>query len=88
MAPTPEDLDNVLQNLKARVQALEASKADYHALVEAITAFGDTQQMLADVLRGFGSEMRSTAEDSNERIRALEASTAEIKTLMAKTLEH
>jgi hypothetical protein len=43
--------------------------------------------MLADVLRGFGSGMRSTADDTNQRIRLLEASTAEIKNLLVRVLD-
>lgn len=43
--------------------------------------------MLADVLRGFGREMRSTAEDSNERIRSLETATREIKNLLTTAPE-
>ncbi len=81
---TPDDLDGTLQNLKARVAAVEASQADYRAMIEAIKAFGDTQQMLADVLRGFGGEIRTTADDSNQRIRSLEASTTEIKNLLVR----
>ncbi|GAB7143752.1 hypothetical protein [Mycobacterium riyadhense] len=84
---TPEDLDGTLQSLRARIAALEASQADLHAMSEAIKAFGDTQQMLADVLRGFGGGIRTTVDDSNERIRSIEASAAEIKTLLARALE-
>lgn len=84
---TPEDLDGTLRNLKARVAAVEASQADYRTMSEAIKAFGETQQMLADVLRGFGSGMRSTADDTNQRIRSLEASTAEIKNLLVRVLD-
>ncbi len=83
---TQDDLDGTLQILKTRIAALEASKTDLHAISEAIKAFGDTQQMLADVLRGFGSGMRATADDSNQRIRSLEASVAEIKNHLAQAL--
>lgn len=79
---TPEDLDGVLANLRARVAAVEKSQADYDSMVDAIKAFGATQQLLADVLRGFGGEMRATADDSNQRIRSLEASAAEIRSLL------
>ncbi|KZS63441.1 hypothetical protein [Mycobacterium ostraviense] len=84
---TPEDLDGVLANLKARVAAVEKSQADYRSMVEAIKAFGETQQPLADVLRGYASEMRATADDSNQRIRSLETSLAEIKNLLIQALE-
>ncbi|BCI85232.1 hypothetical protein PJI17_21665 [Mycobacterium kansasii] len=84
---TPEDLDGVLANLKARVAAVERSQADYRSMVEAIKAFGETQQLLADVLRGYAGEMRATADDSNQRIRSLETSTAEIKNLLTRALE-
>ncbi|EUA00915.1 hypothetical protein I546_6371 [Mycobacterium kansasii 732] len=56
-------------------------------MVEAIKAFGETQQLLADVLRGYAGEMRATADDSNQRIRSLETSTAEIKNLLTRALE-
>jgi len=82
---TPDDLDGTLRNLRARIAALEASQADLEAMSEAIKAFGSTQQMLADVLRGFGGGMRDTADDSNQRIRAVEASLAEIKDLLGRT---
>jgi ABC-type transporter Mla subunit MlaD len=84
---TQADLERTLENLKARIAALGARKADYESLAAAITAFGDTQQMLADVLRGYGGEMRSTADDSNQRIRSLEASASEIKELLVRALE-
>ncbi|KZS85635.1 hypothetical protein [Mycobacterium persicum] len=84
---TPEDLDGVLANLKARVAAVERSQADYRSMVEAIKAFGETQQLLADVLRGYAGEMRATADDSNQRIRSLETSTAEIKNLLTRALD-
>ncbi|WP_158018376.1 hypothetical protein [Mycobacterium basiliense] len=84
---TQESLNNALEDLKSRVAAVEKSQADYRSLVEAITAFGNTQQMLADVLRAYGGEVRATADDSNNRIRAIEASTLEIKNLLVKALE-
>ncbi|SON60573.1 hypothetical protein MSIMFI_02068 [Mycobacterium simulans] len=84
---TPEDLDGTIQNLRARIAALEGSQTDLRAISAAIKAFGETQQMLADVLRGFGGEMMATADDSNQRIRSIEASAAEIKTLLARALE-
>ena len=83
----PDDLEGTLRNLKARVAAVEASQADYRAMIEAIKAFGDTQQLLADVLRDFGGGMRSTADDSNQRIRSLEASVAEVRNLLVQLLD-
>jgi hypothetical protein len=56
-------------------------------MTEAIKAFGDTQQLLADVLRSNISEMRATADDSNQRIRTLEASVATIAGLLGQTLQ-
>ncbi|ORB84252.1 hypothetical protein B1987_11115 [Mycobacterium kansasii] len=84
---TPEDLDGVLANLKERVAAVERTQADYSSMVDAIKAFGETQQLLADVLRDYAGEMRATADDSNQRIRALETSAAEIKNLLSRALE-
>lgn len=85
--PTPQELDSVLANLDARVAAVERSQADYRSMTEAIKAFGDTQQLLADVLRSNISEMRSTADDSNQRIRTLEASIATIVGLLGQGLQ-
>ncbi|BBC68421.1 hypothetical protein NJB1907f44_19400 [Mycobacterium marinum] len=79
-----EALDSTLRDLKARIAALEASRTSYEEIVDAIKAFGQTQQMLADVLRAYGGDMRGTAEDSNERIRKLEASVAEIKKMLTQ----
>lgn len=84
---TAEDLDGVLANLKTRVAALERLQADFGSMVDAIKTFGQTQQLLADVLRGYGTEMRATADDSNQRIRSLEASASEIKDLLVRLLE-
>jgi prefoldin subunit 5 len=84
--PSPQELDSVLANLNARVAAVERSQADYRSMTEAIKAFGDTQQLLADVLRSNISEMRATADDSNQRIRTLEASIATIVGLLGQGL--
>ena len=54
-------------------------------MIDAIKAFSDTQQMLADVLRSYATNMRATADDSNQRIRALEASTAALVRLIERT---
>lgn len=85
--PTQEELNNVVANLSARVAAVERSQADYRSMIDAIKAFGDTQQLLADVLRSNISEMRSTADDSNQRIRTLEASVATIVGLLGQSLQ-
>lgn len=81
---TLEDLEGTLQNLRARVTAVETSQTDFGSLASAIKAFGETQQMLADVLREFGGGMRAVADDSNLRIRQLETSAAEIKAAVAE----
>lgn len=85
--PTQEELNSVIANLSARVAAVERSQADYRSMIDAIKAFGDTQQLLADVLRSNISEMRSTADDSNQRIRTLEASVATIVGLLGQSLQ-
>lgn len=51
-------------------------------MTEAIKAFGDTQHLLADVLRSSIAEIRTTADDTNKRIRAVEASIAAIVELL------
>ncbi|MHA7649063.1 hypothetical protein ACX9NE_04705 [Mycobacterium sp. ML4] len=85
--PTQEELNSVIANLSARVAAVERSQADYRSMIDAIKAFGDTQQLLADVLRSNISEMRSTADDSNQRIRTLEASVTTIVGLLGQSLQ-
>jgi len=85
--PPPEELDSVLANLNARIAAVERSQADYSSMTEAIKAFGETQQLLADVLRSNITAMRTTADDTNQRIRTVEASIATIFGLLGQALQ-
>lgn len=85
--PPPEELDSALANLNARIAAVERSQADYRSMTEAIKAFGETQQLLADVLRSNITAMRTTADDTNQRIRTVEASIATIVGLLGQALQ-
>jgi hypothetical protein len=76
---TPEDLER-------RIAVIWASHAE---MLAAINSVGATQQVLADALREYSTRMssvESTALDTNQRIRAIEESLAEIKGLLVRAL--
>jgi hypothetical protein len=75
-----------LEDLETRIAAITASQAE---VLAAISSVGETQQVLADAFRGYTLRMTSvefTAQNSNERIRAIEELLAEIKGLLVKAL--
>lgn len=86
-----------LEDLEARVSALEASQADYRAVLAAVNALGANQREQAGRLdrvekRLDGVEFRLTSvesklDDTNSRVRSLEDTTSEIKDLLIKALE-
>ncbi len=86
-----------LEDLEARVSALEASQADYRAVLSAVNALGANQREMAETLRDQskrlgGVESRLTSletkvDDTNARVRSLEDTTGEIKELLIKALE-
>ena len=84
-----------LEDLEARVAALEAERADYRAVLTAMNALGANQRDHA--LRLSGVESRLTAVESavtngfaetSARIRSLEDGQAEIKDLLIRALDH
>ena len=79
-----------VEDLEARVAALEAAQADYRAVLAAINALGanqrDHSQRLAAVeskVDGLGDQVA----DTNARVRSLEEGQAEIKDLLIRALE-
>jgi len=86
-----------LDDLEARVAALEASQADYRAVLSAINAIGANQREHAERLGRVEKRLdsvdsrltsvESTLADTNARVRSLEDTTGEIKELLIKALE-
>ena len=86
-----------LEDLEARVSALEASQADYRAVLAAVNALGANEREMAETLRDHGKrlggvEVRLTSletklDDTNARVRSLEDTTGEIKELLITALE-
>ena len=86
-----------LDDLEARVAALEASQADYRAVLAAVNALGANQRELAtnqrtmaDTLRDHGNRLSGlevSTTDTNARVRSLEDTTVEIKDLLIRALE-
>ena len=86
-----------MDDLEARVAALEASQADYRAVLSAINAIGANQREHAERLGRVEKRLdsvdsrltsvESTLADTNARVRSLEDTTGEIKELLIKALE-
>lgn len=86
-----------LDDLEARVSALEASQADYRAVLSAVNALGANQRELAmnqremaETLRehsGRLTRLETATADTNARVRSLEDTTVEIKDLLIRALE-
>lgn len=85
-----------LEDLEARVAALEASQADYRAVLAAVNALGANQRELAlnqretaATLVDHGKRLNSLEtkmDDTNARVRSLEETTSEIKELLIEAL--
>jgi len=88
---------STLADLEARVAALEASQADYRAVLAAVNALGvnqrDTNDTLREHGRGLGNvearlgSVESKLDDTNTRVRSLEDTTSEVKELPIRALE-
>jgi hypothetical protein len=86
-----------LEDLEARVAALEASQADYRAVLAAVNALGANQRELAlnqretaATLVDHGNRLNSLEtkmDDTNARVRSLEDTTSEIKELLIQALD-
>jgi hypothetical protein len=76
------------ENLGARLAAMEIALAEAFTVIKTV---GATQSVLGDALREHVTRMQGAealAQDSNQRIRSLEASVAELRDLLARPLEH
>jgi hypothetical protein len=79
-----------LEELAARVAALEATQADYRAVLAAVNALGANQRDLATTVRDLsGTVARLDAQggDTNARVRSLEDNVADVKDLLVRALE-
>jgi hypothetical protein len=79
-----------LADLEARVAALEASQADYRAVLAAANALGVNQREMAETLQEHGNRLGTLdgkLDDTNARVRLLEDNTGEIKDLLIRALE-
>ncbi len=85
-----------LEDLEARVVALEANHADYRAVLAAVNALGANQRELAEGQRQLRTDVaeiktdvggvKNTLADTNARVRSLEEGQAEIKDLLFRAL--
>jgi len=86
---------STLADLEARVAALEASQADYRAVLAAVNALGVNQRDMNETLRDHGrrletvevrlTRVESKLDDTNTRVRSLEETTGEIKELLIRS---
>ena len=86
-----------LADLEARVAALEASQADYRAVLAAVNALGENQRDQAERLGRVETRLdtvevgltrvESTLDDTNTRVRSLEDTSFEIKELLIRALD-
>lgn len=86
-----------LADLEARVAALEASQADYRAVLTAVNALGANQREMAETLRRHDVRLgtvesrlgtvEATVDDTNARVRSVEDTSGEIKELLIRALE-
>ncbi len=88
---------SALADLEARVAALEASQADYRAVLSAVNALGANQRDQAERLGRVATRLgnvetrltgvESKLDDTNTRVRSLEDTTSEIKELLIQALD-
>lgn len=79
-----------LEDLEARIAALEAAHADYRAVLAAVNALGSNQRDIAlsqRELRNDVADVKNTLSDTNARVRSLEEGQAEIKDLLVRALD-
>ena len=76
-----------LEELEARVAALEAGQADYRAVLASMNALAANQREHAEGLVALRNETRRGHEDLSARIRSLEDNHAEIKDLLIRALD-
>lgn len=86
-----------LEELEARVAALEANQVDYRAVLAAVNPLGANQREIADELRDHGRRLGTVeskvdalagkVDDTNACVRSLEEGQAEIKDLLIRALD-
>jgi uncharacterized coiled-coil protein SlyX len=79
----------MLEDLEARVAALEASQADYRAVLAAVNALCANQREMAMTQREHSqalAELKVGLGDTNSRVRSLEDGVGEIKDLLVRAL--
>ena len=86
-----------LEDLEARVAALEANQADYRAVLAAVNALGANQREIAMTVRDHTArldrvetkvdQLAAKSDDTNARVRSLEEGQAEIKDLLIQALD-
>jgi uncharacterized coiled-coil protein SlyX len=79
-----------LEDLEARIAALEASHADYRAVLAAINAVGANQRDMTLEQRDQGKRLafvESKLDDTNTRVRSLKENVGEIKDLLVRALD-
>lgn len=91
------DVMSALENLEARVAALEAAQADYRAVLAAINALAANQrehverssrvEIKVDGLAGRVDGLASQVGDTNARVRSIEEAQAEFKDLLIRALD-
>lgn len=87
-----------LEELEARVAALEADRADYKAVLAAVNALGANQREIAATVRDHTARLdrvegkvdllTTKSDDTNARVRSLEEGQAEIKDLLIRALDN
>ena len=85
-----------LADLEARVAALEASQADYRAVLAAVNALGANQREVTDTLRRHDARLgtveaqlgslEAKVDDTNARVRSMEDTSGAIKELLIRAL--
>lgn len=79
-----------LEELEARVAALEANQADYRAVLAAVNALGTNQRETALTVREHTATLErldAKTDDTNARARSLEINVSDIKDLLIQALE-
>ena len=71
-----------LEDLEARVAALEASQADYRAVLAAVNALGANQREQALGLTAVKTELAGFRQETQGRFRSVDEQLAEIKDLI------
>ena len=71
-----------LEDLEARVAALEASQADYRAVLAAVNALGANQREQALGLAAVDTQLNDFRQETQGRFRSVDEQLAEIKDLI------